>query len=44
MARIHPTAIVEAGALLGEDVDVGAFTLVGPDVRIDEGSRIGPHW
>jgi UDP-N-acetylglucosamine acyltransferase len=43
MARIHPTAIVEAGALLGEDVDVGAFTLVGPDVRIDEGTRIGPH-
>jgi UDP-N-acetylglucosamine acyltransferase len=43
MARIHPTAIVDAGAQLGEDVDVAAYALVGPGVRIGEGTRIGPH-
>jgi len=43
MARIHPTAIVDAAAQLGEDVEVAAYALVGPAVRIDEGSRIGPH-
>jgi UDP-N-acetylglucosamine acyltransferase len=43
MARIHPTALVDAGAQLGEDVEVGAYALIGPDVRIDEGTRVGPH-
>jgi UDP-N-acetylglucosamine acyltransferase len=43
MARIHPTALVSPGARLGEDVEIGAYTLVGEHVEIDEGSRIGPH-
>jgi UDP-N-acetylglucosamine acyltransferase len=43
MARIHPTAQVESGAQLGEDVEVAAYALVGAHVRIDEGTRIGPH-
>lgn len=43
MARIHPTALVSAGARLGEDVDIGAYTLIGEHVEIDEGSRVGPH-
>jgi UDP-N-acetylglucosamine acyltransferase len=43
MARVHATAIVDAAAQLGEDVDVAAYALIGPGVRIDEGSRIGPH-
>jgi UDP-N-acetylglucosamine acyltransferase len=41
--RIHPTALVEAGAELAADVEVGAFTLVGAHVRIGAGTRIGPH-
>ena len=41
--RIHPTAIVEAGAELAEDVEVGPYALIGPGVRIGAGSSVGPH-
>lgn len=43
MARIHPTALVSPGARLGEDVDIGAYTLIGEHVEIGEGTRVGPH-
>jgi len=41
--RIHPTAIVDAGAQLADSVTVGAYTLIGPQVRIGEGTTVGPH-
>jgi UDP-N-acetylglucosamine acyltransferase len=41
--RIHPTAIVERGAELGADVEIGAFTVIGSGVSIGEGSRVGHH-
>jgi len=40
---IHPTAIIEPGARLAANVSVGAYSLVGPQVEIGEGSWIGPH-
>ncbi len=40
---IHPTAIVDAGARLGQEVEIGAYSIVGPDVDIDDGTWIGPH-
>ncbi len=43
MVIIHPTALVERGAELGEDVSVGAYALVGPRVRLGAGTRIGSH-
>jgi UDP-N-acetylglucosamine acyltransferase len=43
MATIHPTAIVEPGAQLGESVVVGAYSIVRALVRIGEGTTIGPH-
>lgn len=43
MARVHPTAIVEAGAVLAEDVEVGAYALVGPEVELASRVRIGTH-
>ena len=43
MATVHPTAIVDPGAELDADVEIGAYTLVGPKVRIGSGTRIGPH-
>jgi UDP-N-acetylglucosamine acyltransferase len=43
MARVHATAVVEAGAELAGDVEVGAFALVGEHVRAGAGSVIGPH-
>ena len=43
MALIHPTAVIEPGAELGESVTVGPYTVIGPHVRIGEGTTIGPH-
>jgi UDP-N-acetylglucosamine acyltransferase len=43
MARVHATAVVEPGAELDVDVEVGAFALLGPHVRVGAGSVIGPH-
>ena len=43
MADIHPTAIVEPGAQLADSVSVGAYSIVRSQVRIEAGTRIGPH-
>ena len=42
-AGIHPTAVVDPSARLGERVSVGAFTWIGPGVEIGDGTTIGPH-
>jgi len=41
--RIHPTALVDPAAELAADVEVGAFSVVGPHVRVGAGTVIGPH-
>ena len=43
MSRIHPTALVDAGAKIADDVAIGAYTIVGPHVAIGRGTEIGPH-
>jgi len=43
MSKIHPTAIVDPQAQLDSSVEVGAYSIVGPNVRIDAGTVIGPH-
>lgn len=40
---LHPTAIVDAGATLGTDVEVGPYAVIGDGVEIGNGCRIGPH-
>lgn len=40
---IHPTAIVDHKAELDSSVVVGAYTTIGPNVRIDKGTTIGNH-
>lgn len=40
---IHPTAVVDPSAQLDENVEVGAYTIIGADVAIGRGTRIGPH-
>lgn len=42
-ASVHATAIVEAGAQLAPDVEIGPYTVIGPHVEIGSGTRIGPH-
>ena len=37
---IHPTAIVEDGAQLGADVEVGPYAHIGRNVKIGDGTRI----
>ncbi len=39
--NIHPTAIISPSAKLG-DVEIGPYTVIGPDVCIDDGTVIGP--
>jgi UDP-N-acetylglucosamine acyltransferase len=43
VARIHASAIVDAGAELAATVEIGPFAVIGAGVRIDEGTRIGSH-
>lgn len=40
---IHETAIVDAGARIADDVEIGAYSIVGADVEIASGTVIGPH-
>jgi UDP-N-acetylglucosamine acyltransferase len=41
--RIHPTALVEDGAVLGADVEIGPFCIVGPGVTLGDGARLLSH-
>ncbi|MEX0912356.1 MAG: acyl-ACP--UDP-N-acetylglucosamine O-acyltransferase [Gemmatimonadota bacterium] len=40
---IHPTALVDEDAELGEAVVVGPYSIVGPGVTIGARTRLGPH-
>ena len=40
---VHPTAIVDADAQLGEGVDVGPWVMIGPNVTVGDRCRIGPR-
>ena len=42
-ARVHPSAVVEAGARLGDDVVVGPFCYIGDDVEVGDGTTFGAH-
>ncbi|MBO7328613.1 MAG: acyl-[acyl-carrier-protein]--UDP-N-acetylglucosamine O-acyltransferase, partial [Lentisphaeria bacterium] len=43
MAKIHPTAVVEDGAILGDGVEIGPLCYVGPNVKIGDGTRLIAH-
>lgn len=42
-AKVHPGAIVEDGARLGSDVEIGPFCHVGPQAALGEGVRLVSH-
>ncbi len=43
MSDIHPTAIVDDAADIGENVFIGPYCCVGPDVALAEGVRLLSH-
>ncbi len=43
MTVVHPTATVEAGAVLADDVAVGAYALVGSQAELANGVQVGAH-
>ena len=43
MNNIHKTAIIEDGAQLGDNITVGAFTIIGKNVKIGDGTTIASH-
>jgi UDP-N-acetylglucosamine acyltransferase len=40
---IHPTAIIETGVEIGENVTIGPYTVIESDVQIGDGTSVGPH-
>src|SRR5687768_6306431 len=43
MARIHAQACVDAAATLADDVEIGPFCVIGPDVALAAGCRLLSH-
>lgn len=43
LVLIDPKAVVDINAEIAEDVSIGPFSVIGPNVQIDVGSIIGPH-
>ncbi|SDY27705.1 UDP-3-O-(3-hydroxymyristoyl)glucosamine N-acyltransferase [Citreimonas salinaria] len=40
---VHPSAVVDPSAALGDDVSIGPFSVIGPRAQIGAGSVIGPQ-
>lgn len=43
MSLIDPRAIIDPSAKLADGVEVGPWSIIGPDVEIGEGTVVGPH-
>lgn len=41
--KIHPTAIIDSGAQLADGVEIGAYSIIGPNVVLDENCWVGNH-
>ena len=41
--KIHPTAIVAENVQLDEGVEIGPYSIIGPEVKIGKNTIIGPH-
>lgn len=42
-AKIHPTAIIDSLAEIDSSVEVGPYSVIGPRVKIDAGSKVAGH-
>ena len=43
MSKIHATAIIDPSTELGEDVEIGAYTVIGPNCTLGARTVLGPH-
>ena len=43
MSLIHTSAVIEDGAVLGENVSVGPFAYIGPNVKIGDNTTVASH-
>ncbi len=43
MTNIHPLAVVDSHAQIGNDVEIGPFCVVGPNVILGDGCRLMSH-
>ena len=43
MPHVHPTALVDPSAKIADDVQIGAYAVVGPHVVLQEGVELRPH-
>lgn len=43
MSKIHPSAIIDSGAELSDDVEIGPYCVVGAGVRLGSGARLISH-
>ncbi len=41
--RVHPTAIVDPVAVLGDGVRIGPYSIIGPNVVLGANTWVGPH-
>lgn len=41
--QVHPTAVIEPGASLGDGVNIGPYCVIGSDVVLDEGVEAKSH-
>ncbi len=43
MSKIHPSAVIEDGAQLGNDVEIGPYCVIGGKVKIKDGALLKSH-
>jgi UDP-N-acetylglucosamine acyltransferase len=43
VTQIHPTAIIHPKAQIGEEVEIGPYTVIGEHVRLQRGTQIAAH-
>ena len=43
MRNIHPTAIIHDGCEIDQNVSIGAYSIIGPNVKIGKNSKIHSH-
>ena len=42
-SKIHPTAVIDPKAVIGQGVEIGPYAVIGPDVVLGDGCNVGPH-